>query len=81
MDIFNYTPRASHEVRIGNRPLGGDQPLRIQSMTTCHTTDTEGCVEQCIRIIDAGSDYVRLTAQGTLEAENLRNIKEELVKR
>ena len=81
MDIFNYTPRASHEVRIGNRPLGGDQPLRIQSMTTCHTTDTEGCVEQCIRIIDAGSDYVRLTAQGTLEAENLRNIKEELLKR
>ena len=81
MDIFNYTPRASHEVRIGNRPLGGDQPLRIQSMTTCHTTDTEGCVEQCIRIIEAGSDYVRLTAQGTLEAENLRNIKAELVKR
>ena len=81
MDIFNYTPRASHEVRIGNRPLGGDQPLRIQSMTTCHTTDTEGCVEQCIRIIDAGSDYVRLTAQGTLEAENLRNIKDELLKR
>ena len=81
MDIFNYTPRASHEVRIGNRPLGGDQPLRIQSMTTRHTTDTEGCVEQCIRIIDAGSDYVRLTAQGTLEAENLRNIKAELVKR
>lgn len=81
MDIFNYTPRASHEVRIGNRPLGGDQPLRIQSMTTCHTTDTEGCVEQCIRIIDAGSDYVRLTAQGTIEAENLRNIKAELLKR
>ena len=81
MDIFNYTPRASHEVRIGNRPLGGDQPLRIQSMTTRPTTDTEGCVEQCIRIIDAGSDYVRLTAQGTIEAENLRNIKAELRKR
>ena len=81
MDIFNYTPRPSHEVRIGNRPLGGNQPLRIQSMTTCATTDTEGCVEQCIRIIEAGADYVRLTAQGTLEAENLRNISAELRKR
>lgn len=76
MDLFNYTPRPSHEVQIGNRPLGGNQPLRIQSMTTCATTDTEGCVEQCKRIIDAGSDYVRLTAQGTIEAENLKNIKE-----
>ena len=81
VDIFNYTPRAAHEVKIGNRPLGGDQPLRIQSMTTRHTTDTDGCVEQCIRIIDAGADYVRLTAQGTMEAENLRNIKAELLKR
>lgn len=81
MDIFNYTPRPSHEVRIGNRPLGGNQPLRIQSMTTCATTDTEGCVEQSIRIIEAGADYVRLTAQGTLEAENLRNISAELRKR
>ena len=81
MDIFNYPPRPSHEVRIGNRPLGGNQPLRIQSMTTCATTDTEGCVEQCIRIIEAGADYVRLTAQGTLEAENLRNISAELRKR
>lgn len=78
MDIFNYSPRASHEVRVGNRPLGGDQPLRIQSMTTAATTDTAGCVAQCRAIIEAGGDYVRLTAQGTIEAENLRNIREEL---
>lgn len=78
MDLFNYSPRTSHEVRIGNRPLGGDQPLRIQSMTTAATTDTEACVAQCRAIIDAGGDYVRLTAQGTIEAENLRNIREEL---
>lgn len=78
MSIFNYTPRQSHEVMIGNRPLGGDQPLRIQSMTTTATTDTEGCVRQCIAIFDAGADYVRLTTQGTREAENLRNIKAEL---
>jgi len=78
MDLFNYSPRASHEVRVGNRPLGGSQPLRIQSMTTTATTDTAGCVAQCRAIIDAGGDYVRLTAQGTLEARNLRNIREEL---
>ncbi len=78
MDLFNYNPRHSHEVSIGNRPLGGDQPLRIQSMTTTATTDTEGCVKQCIAIFDAGADYVRLTTQGTREAENLRNIRQEL---
>lgn len=78
MSIFNYSPRQSHEVMIGNRPLGGDNPLRIQSMTTTATTDTEGCVKQCIAIFDAGADYVRLTTQGTREAENLRHIKAEL---
>lgn len=76
--LFNYAPRKSHEVVIGNRPLGGDQPLRIQSMTTLPTTDTEGCVAQCQRIIDAGADYVRLTTQGTIEAENLKNIQQAL---
>lgn len=81
MDIFNYNPRKSHQVVIGNRPLGGDNPLRIQSMTTAATTDTEACVRQSIAIFDAGADYVRLTAQGTREALNLKNIKEELVKR
>ena len=78
VSLFNYAPRASHEVCIGNRPLGGNHPLRIQSMTTKATTDTEGCVEQCIRIIEAGGDYVRLTTQGSIEAENLRNIREAL---
>ncbi len=81
MSLFNYSPRHSHEVKIGNRPLGGGLPIRIQSMTTCATTDTEGCAEQAIRIIQAGGDYVRLTAQGTIEAENLRHIKGELLRR
>lgn len=80
MSIFNYNPRHSHQVCVGNRPLGGENPLRIQSMTTTATTDTEGCVRQCIAIFDAGADYVRLTTQGTREAENLRNIKAELRK-
>ena len=78
MDIFNYNPRKTHEVVIGNRPLGGDNPLRIQSMTTTVTVDTESSVKQCIAIFDAGADYVRLTAQGQREARNLQNIREEL---
>lgn len=77
--LFNYAPRKSHEVVVGSRPLGGNQPLRIQSMTTCATTDTEGCVKQVKRIVDAGADYVRLTTQGTIEAENLQNIKQQLL--
>ena len=68
MDLFNYNPRASHQVNVGNRPLGGDQPLRIQSMTTTVTTDIEASVKQCMAIFDAGADYVRLTTQGTREA-------------
>lgn len=78
MDLFNYTPRRSHVVRVGNRPLGGDTPLRIQSMTTTPTADVEASVKQCVAIFQAGADYVRLTTQGTREAEALRPIKEAL---
>lgn len=78
MDIFNYAPRASHEVRVGSRPLGGDNPLRIQSMTTAATTDTEACVAQADAIVRAGGDYVRLTTQGTIEARNLGPIRQRL---
>ena len=73
--------RRTHEVRIGKLRIGGENRVAVQSMTTCSTMDTEGCVEQSIRIIDAGADLVRLTTQGTREAENLRNIKAELAKR
>ncbi len=78
MSLFNYQPRRSHEVKVGHRPLGGDCPIRLQSMTTASTMDTEACVEQCKRIFDAGADYVRLTAQGRREAENLREIRRRL---
>lgn len=74
MDIFNYTRRESSVVNVGATPLGGDNPVRIQSMTTTSTDDTEGSVEQAIRIIEAGGEYVRLTTQGVREAENLKNI-------
>jgi len=65
-------------VHIGSIPLGGDYPIRIQSMTNTDTLDTKASVAQCIRIIEAGADYVRLTAQGVREAENLASIKKGL---
>ncbi len=70
----------SSVVLIGGVPLGGDHPVRIQSMTNTYTNDTKASVEQCIRIIEAGADFVRLTAQGVKEAENLANIRKKLQK-
>jgi (E)-4-hydroxy-3-methylbut-2-enyl-diphosphate synthase len=67
-------------VLIGSIPLGGTYPIRIQSMTNTNTLDTRASVAQCIRIIEAGADFVRLTAQGIREAENLANIRKELRK-
>ena len=78
MDIFNYRRRASHEVRVGSRPLGGSQPLRLQSMTTTATTDVEASLQQTLRIAAAGADYVRLTAQGLLQAEALASLEQRL---
>ena len=70
--------RKTVEVQVGNLPMGGDNPVRVQSMTTVSTMDTEGCIAQIKRIVDAGGEYVRLTTQGIREAENLKNIKERL---
>jgi len=70
----------SSEIKIGNIVLGGSNPVRLQSMTNTDTLDTRASVAQCIRIIGAGADFVRLTAQGVREAENLVNIKKELRK-
>ncbi len=75
MNDFNYRRRQSSTVAIGNVPLGGDNPIRIQSMTSTSTLDTEGSVAQCKRIFDAGADYVRLTAQGVREARNIGEIR------
>ncbi|MBV4205327.1 4-hydroxy-3-methylbut-2-en-1-yl diphosphate synthase [Bacteroides salyersiae] len=73
-DLFNYSRRETSEVNIRAVPLGGPHPIRIQSMTNTSTQDTEACVEQAKRIVDAGGEYVRLTTQGIKEAENLMNI-------
>ncbi len=79
--LTTYKRRKSSVVSIGEVPMGGDYPIRIQSMTTTDTMDTMGTVEQSIRMIDAGCDYVRITAPSLKEAENLQNIKNELRKR
>lgn len=80
-DIFNYMRYQTREVMVGNIGFGADNPIRIQSMTTTDTMDTIATVEQSIRMIEAGCELVRITAPSTNEAYNLKNIKEELVKR
>ena len=70
--------RKTHEVRVGNTPLGGTNPIRVQSMTTTSTMDTDGSVAQVLRIVEAGGEYVRLTTQGDREAKNLESIEKKL---
>ena len=70
--------RISSETRVGGIGIGGNNPIRIQSMATVDTNDTEGCVAQAKRIIDAGGELVRFTTQGTREAENMKNISARL---
>ncbi|MBS0000555.1 MAG: (E)-4-hydroxy-3-methylbut-2-enyl-diphosphate synthase [Cyclobacteriaceae bacterium] len=76
-----YSRRETREVYIGDIPLGGTNPIRVQSMTTVDTMNTQGSVEQAIRMIEAGCEYVRITAPSINEAANLENIKKELRKR
>ena len=78
IDLFNYRRRSSSPVQVGDLQIGGDAPIRIQSMTTTNTNDTEACVEQAEKIIKAGGELVRLTTQGRREAENLKNINAQL---
>ncbi len=72
------TRRISSVCHVGNIAIGGDNPIRIQSMATVDTNDTEGCVAQAKRIIDAGGELVRFTTQGTREAENMQHISARL---
>lgn len=76
-----YSRFKTRVVNIGDIPMGGDFPIRIQSMTTVDTMDTIGSVEQTIRMVDAGCEYVRITAPSIKEAENLALIKKELRQR
>ncbi len=77
-DLFSYKRFITREVKIGDCPLGGNNPIRIQSMTTTDTMDTVGTVKQTIELIEAGCDYVRITAPSLKEAQNLAEIKKQV---
>ena len=79
--VTEYIRFKTRVVNVGDIPLGGSNPIRIQSMTTTDTMDTIGTVEQTIRMVNAGCEYVRITAPSINEARNLENIKNELKKR
>jgi (E)-4-hydroxy-3-methylbut-2-enyl-diphosphate synthase len=76
--LTQYSRYKTREVKIGNIPLGGNNPIRIQSMTTTDTMNTIATVEQTIRMVEAGCEYVRITAPSINEAKNLEEIKKEL---
>ncbi|GJM28995.1 MAG: 4-hydroxy-3-methylbut-2-en-1-yl diphosphate synthase (flavodoxin) [Cyclobacteriaceae bacterium] len=76
--LVSYSRRETIAVNIGSIALGADHPIRIQSMTTVDTMDTQGSVEQIRRMVDSGCDYVRITAPSIKEAENLQQIKRAL---
>ncbi len=80
-DLTRYERQETWEVNIGGVPVGGNNPIRIQTMTDTETKDTEAVVEQIIRLIKAGADYVRMTVKDFHDAENINNIKEELINR
>ncbi|MCU0420938.1 MAG: (E)-4-hydroxy-3-methylbut-2-enyl-diphosphate synthase [Cyclobacteriaceae bacterium] len=79
--LVEYNRRKTRIVNIGDVPLGGHHPIRVQSMTTVDTMDTMGSVEQTIRMVEAGCEYVRITAPSIKEAQNLAEIKKELRQR
>ena len=79
--ITSFSRSKTRVVNIGNVPVGGDNPIRLQSMTTENTMDTIATVKESIRMIEAGSELVRITAPSKKDAENLQNIKDELIKK
>ena len=79
--LTHFSRFKTREVKVGNVTFGGKNPIRVQSMTTVDTMDTVGTVEESIRMIKAGCELVRITAPSKKEAENLKNIKKELLKR
>lgn len=81
VDSFNRKRFKTQEVIIGNLKMGAENPIRVQSMTTIDTMDTQGSIDQSIRMIEAGCELVRITAPSKKEAENLKNIKDGLVEK
>lgn len=75
MGVFDYKRRRSDDVNVGGVHLGGDNAVRIQSMANTSTMDTDGSVSQALRMASAGAEYIRFTAQGVREAENIGEIR------
>ncbi len=75
INLFQYTRLKTHPVKVGNIEMGGNNPIRIQSMTNTNTLNTQESIGQSLRIIKQGGELVRITAQGIREAENLQHIK------
>ena len=73
--LTEYSRFKTREVKVGNIGIGGNNPIRIQSMTTTNTMDTEATIAESIRMIEAGCELIRITAPSKKEAENLKNIK------
>lgn len=80
-DLYHYARRETREVMVGNVGIGGRNPIRVQSMLTSDTRDTEECVKQTLELVAAGCEIVRLTAQTRPIAENLEHIKAALLAR
>src|SRR5690606_34700522 len=76
--LSHYSRYLTREVTIGDVPMGAHNPIRIQSMTTIDTMDTLGSVEQTTRMVDAGCEYVRITAPSIKEAANVAEIKKQV---
>ena len=77
-NLFEYNRRKTLEVNVGDIPMGGNNPIRVQSMTNTNTLDTQKTVEQIIKLVNLGCEYVRIATANIYEAENLKNIKKEL---
>ena len=80
-DPFTYQRRKTRVVNVGDLPVGGDHPIRLQSMTISDTMDTDAAVAETVQLVEAGCELVRLTAPSLNEAENLRHIKAALTRR
>jgi len=81
MNNEQYSRFPTHVINIGDIPMGGSHPIRVQSMTNTDTMDTKATVAQAIRMIEAGCEYVRIAVPGRKEVENLKVIRKELSKR
>ena len=78
--MTEYKRRKTITINIGDLPMGSDYPIRVQSMTTVDTMDTQGSIDEVVRMVDSGCEYVRITAPSVKEAQNLENIRNGLHK-